>query len=191
MADKQGVELPGDFDALLRHTMAAEPSPAFLPRVRERVREERRPSRWMAPWVLAATAAAATLVVALTLPALVGSPAIAPTAPVAPVSRVANAALPPPVQPPAVAAGRVAAVRRAAAVVAASPVVIVDRGQRAALSLYVRLMQQGRLTEEAAAQTVAPSSEPIEAHVLPIAVEPVGVSEISVGGVLQDEVERH
>ena len=71
------------------------------------------------------------------------------------------------------------------------PVVIVDQRQRAALGLFVRMVQQGSLPADTLAQTVPASTQPIEEQVLPIAVEPVAVSPIPVGGVLRTGSERN
>jgi hypothetical protein len=195
MADKERVDLPGDFDALLRRTLAVEPSPEFLARVRERVREERRLSWWMAPWILTGGAAAATLAIAIGFTLLPG-PTVSPQLPDAPAVRIASIERPVPklplIQRAAPSRPRVVTARsaRGAAELPTAPVVIVDQRQRAALGLFVRMAQQGSLNEENLAQVEPTSHQPIEEQVLPIVVEPVVVSPIPVGGVLHNEVER-
>jgi hypothetical protein len=147
----------------------------------------------MTPWTMAA-AAAAMLAVAIALPALVGSPVGPPHPPAAPVTRLAPLdpvrPVPPLVQPASVAAPRVVAVRRAVPAGHETPVVVVDQRQRAALRLFVRLGQHGRLTEAGLADAEQ-STVGIKEQVLPIALEPLSVSPIPVGGVLPDEIERY
>lgn len=197
MADNDRVDLPAEFDALLRRTLAVEPSPEFLPRVRERVSEEGRPSRWTAPWLFAATAAAATLALAIGVAWLPGAPAVTPAPPAAPAPVVAASArpVPPPPAIPRAASPRPRTIParpvRAAHESPAAPVVIVDQRQRAALGLFLRMAQQGTLPEETLAQTMPMPNQPIEEQIVPIAVEPVAVSPIPVGGVLHNEVERN
>jgi len=195
MADSERVDLPAEFDALLRRTLAVEPSPAFLPRVRERVREEGRPSRWTVSWVLAGGVATAVLALAIGLTWLPGSPVVNPAPPGAPTPAMAASARPvplPAIQPAASPRPRTIPARpvRAAHVSPVAPVVIVDQRQRAALVLFLRMAQQGTLPEETLAQTVPSPNSPMEEQILPIAVEPVAVSPIPVGGVLPSEIER-
>jgi hypothetical protein len=63
--------------------------------------------------------------------------------------------------------------------------VIVDARQRAALATMFRMVAQGRLTEEAFAQTMPQSTRPIREQVSPVGIAPVEVSPIAVGGVLR------
>lgn len=195
MADNERVDLPADFDALLCRTLAVEPSPAFLPRVRERIAEGR-PSRRMAPWMLSGAAAAAALALAIGLAWLPGAPVVSPAQPEPPAATIAASERPVPPFP----ANKQAASPRPRTVPARplraahespAPVVIVDPRQRAALGLFVRMAQQGSLPEETLAETVPTPNQPIEEQIVPIAVEPVAVSPIPVGGVLHKEVERH
>lgn len=65
------------------------------------------------------------------------------------------------------------------------PAVIVDERQRAALTMVMQMVSEGRLTDEAFAKTVPLSLQPIEERVVGIAVAPVEVSPLNVGGVLQ------
>ncbi len=67
------------------------------------------------------------------------------------------------------------------------PVVIVDDRQRAALTVVMRMVSEGRLTEDTFKQTTPPSMQPIRDFVVPIGVKPVELSPIAVGGVLQSE----
>ena len=194
MADNERLDLPADVDVLLRRALAVEPSPEFLPRVREKVREEPRPSWWMAPWILVPVAA--TVTVALGLAVFPGPP-VSPQPPAAPVVRTAASerGVPPlaAIQPTASPRPRPVSRRplRAPQDSPVAPVVIVDQRQRAALGLFLRMAQQGRLPEETLAQTMPTPNQPIEEQILPIAVEPVAVSPIPAGGVLHNEIERN
>ena len=197
MADNERVDLPADFDALLRRTLAVETSPEFLPRVRERIAQEGRPSRWMASWVLAGGVAAAAVTVAIGLAWFPGPPVVPPAPPAAPAPAVAASERP---VPPLPVIERAALPRtrnasapasRAARESPVAAVVIVDQRQRAALDLFLRMAQQGTLPEETLAQIMPTPNQPIEEQILPIAVEPVAVSPIPVRGVLHNEVERN
>lgn len=198
MADKEGVELQGDLDALVRQVMAVEPSPGFVTRLRERIAQERHPSWWTAPWIMVpAVAAAAALAVAMGLALLSGTPLGAPPHPDTPPRQTASTAHPPP-EPPAIrqaapprAQPVVAGLARAATRSPAAPGVIVDQQQRAGLSLFVRMAQQGRLPDDILAQTIPASNPSIEERVRPITVEPVAVSSIPAGGVLPSGGERN
>jgi hypothetical protein len=191
MADTERVDLPEEFDALVRRTLAVEPSPEFLPRVRERI-VDCRPSRWMAPWMLAGGVAAAAVTLAIGLAWFPRAPVVSPLPPPAP-AMVASARPGPtlPVIQPA-ASPRAHAIRprpvgapQASTVV---PVVIVDQRQRAALNKFVRMAQQGNLN----LAPVEPATNlAIEEQLMPIAVEPVAVSPIPVGGVLPLAIERN
>jgi len=204
MAHENHVDLPDDFDALLRQTMSAEPSAEFLPRVRDRIPAQ--PPRFFSWWrfaVVAGPAAAAALVLVLWTtpePALV----IIPPAPVAPSApRVAVTPLEPTV-PVIASAPKPRAVprwaparspRTPARVVVpqreAEVVVMVDERQRAALAMLMRLVGDGRLTDEAFAQTTPQSMGAIREQVFPVNVAPVVVSPIAVGGVLWVGAERN
>jgi hypothetical protein len=196
MADNDRVDLPAEFDALLRRTLAVEPSPEFLPRVRERVSQQGRPSRWTAPWLFAATAAAATLALAIGVAWLPGAPAVTPAPPAAPAPVVAASArpVPPPPAIPRAASPRPRTIParpvRAAHESPAAPVVIVDQRQRAALGTLFRMLELGRVSSESFAATVPVSLEPIAEQVPAITVEPVVVSAMPWGGVLHHDSER-
>jgi hypothetical protein len=195
MADNEQVDLPAELDALLRRTLAVEPSPEFLPRVRERIADGR-PSRWPTSWVLAGGVAAAALALAIGLAWLPGSPIVTPAPPAAPAPVMAASERPvPPVptiqraaspRPRPVPPRPVRAVRESPV----APVVIVDQRQRAALGLFLRMAQQGTLPEETLAETSPTLHQPLDEQIVPIALEPVAVSPIPVGGVLHNEIER-
>ncbi|MEX1129223.1 MAG: hypothetical protein WD227_16950 [Vicinamibacterales bacterium] len=191
MADNERVDLPAEFDALLRRTLAAEPSPAFLPRVRERISEAGRPSRWMAPWTLAGGVAAAALALAIGLAWLPGAPVVDPALPAAPASATTASARPvpplPAIQRETVRVARATTVRPARQAGESLPIVIVDQRQRAALNTFVRMAQQGNLH---LAQVEPATDQAIEEQLMPIAVEPVAVSPIPVGGVLPSAIGR-
>jgi hypothetical protein len=197
MADNERVDLPAEFDAVLRRTLAVEPSPAFLPRVRERVSQQGRPSLGITPWMLAGAVAAATVALAIGLAWLPRAPVVTPALPVAPASAMAASErpVPPPlaIQPPAPPHPRTIPARPLPAAYESpvAPVVIVDQRQRAALGLFLRMAQQGTLPEDTLAQAVPTPNQPVEEQIPPIAVEPVAVSPIPVGGVLHNEIERN
>jgi hypothetical protein len=199
MAHEKQIALPDDFDALLRRTMAEEPSTALLPRIRERIAME--PVPVFSPWRLAFVAApgVAALAVILWLGLGPASVSVPSTAPVPSVQQVANsrAAKSPGLtteagqKPRVLSSGQAAPTRHVVAKVTAEPVVIVDERQRIALLALMRMVGDGRLTEKAFAQTVPPSIEAIREQVVPVAVAPVEVSPIPTGGVLPNEVERN
>ncbi len=64
MADSDPVERLAEIDTLLRAELAVEPSRAFVPRVRERIRSERSRISWLSAWRIAPLTAAATLLIA-------------------------------------------------------------------------------------------------------------------------------
>ena len=64
------------------------------------------------------------------------------------------------------------------------PLVIVDRGQRAAVDRMMVMVAQGRVTEENFALTPPPALQPITDRMEEIAVVPVAVSPIGSSGVL-------
>ena len=68
-------------------------------------------------------------------------------------------------------------------------VVLIDARQRAALLTFMRLANQGGLTDESFKLTTQPPAV-IEEQVKLIAVDPVAVSPIPPGGVLPSELER-
>lgn len=196
MADKDVVDFPDDFERLLRQELVVEPSPAFAARVRVQMSDDRPAGSWRV-WVLS-YAAAAVIAVAVLLPLRRGP--VTPSAPrVVPQPPLVTTSTPPPVAsvgPPlktAVSRPLPTSTRSAPLVPPATleqPGVIVDRGQRAALTALIRMVDQGRLTAEAFAQTSPQSMQPIAEQVVPIGVAPVAVSTITSGGVLQNDSER-
>lgn len=191
MDGENRVNLPDDLEQVLRRTMAVEPSPAFLPHVRERIANETRPWRWS--WhMVAGAGAAGAIVVALTLSGA-DDRTQWPPVPQAPVVRTAAPA-PAVVETPAELRVERAPARRPVRVAVLEqrpprtddmPAVIVDERQRTALRALIEMVGRGQLTEEAFAQTVPPSLQPIEERVTEIAVAPLAVSPIAVDGVLQ------
>lgn len=186
-------ELPDGFDGLLRKAMSIEPSPEFLPRVRERLSAEFRPLRWPLGLWLGVTAAAAVCVVAVALS--IPSDESSPPAAAPPIQRVGPSlvalAAPQDVDPVAPALPRSGG-RRASVPPRREPaqemaVVMVDQRQRAALNAVIRMVSDGQLTESAFARTIRPLMQPIRDGVTPIGVTPLEVSPIAVGGVLPSE----
>ena len=59
MAGNKDLDVPREFDALLRKALSVEPSSAFLPRVRERISEQPPGLHWN--WRLWLTGAAAAV----------------------------------------------------------------------------------------------------------------------------------
>lgn len=189
-APDPGPRIPDDFDALLRRTMEVEPSPAFLPRVRERVAKEQPAWNWSWGMFAAAGATVVAILIAVSMPGTDNPPP--PAVPQAPVIH-ATAPIPAAVKPaadsdieraPAQRVARVARAQVSRPPTGDMPPVIVDERQRAALNAMVRMVAQGHLTNEAFAQTVPPSLQPIEEKVTGIAITPLVVSPIVVGGVL-------
>ena len=189
-----GVKRPDDLDLLLRQTMAEEPSVEFLPRVRERIATERVRPRWSWRAVALAGAAAAAVITLAVVPRGIEDVKIPlpPTQPPAIHEPVLNAiADPTPLDAPVVVREPVrAAVRRRQpdlrpTDVGDMPPVIVDRRQQVALGRIVRLAAEGRFGDEDLAPATATSLQPVGERVGEIAVRPVEVSRIQVGGVLQ------
>ena len=189
-----GVKIPADLDALLRRTMAEEPSVEFLPRVRERIATEHVERRWW--WrPIALAGAAAAVVIGITIIPRGIDDATAPPPPARPHAvhtAVPNTpanplgpGAPALVREPVRAAARLPQADVRAANVEGMAPVIVDERQRAAIDRMMFMVSQGRVTEENFALTVEPSLQPIKERVGEIAVVPVDVSPIDSGGVLQ------
>ncbi len=188
-----------DIDALLRRELAIEPSPQFLPRVRERIRHEPVVTHWRSLWLFPVGALAAACAAIFAVSVWRTAPVAAPAAPrlaiAAPIGAIAPVDLPPahsapvsdgidnarPVRTPAVTT--VAAAGEAPSL----PVVLVDERQRSALALFIRVIQEGVLTEEAFARTTPVSLDPIRDGVKPLQVVPMTVNAIEVDGVLPSE----
>lgn len=199
MAQQNDVKLPGDFDDLLRQTLAVEPSPEFLPRVRERVAATT-PRRLDLRWVFAgAVGLAAVLVLSIWLsPSVeIDGPQTAPVVASAPPSPLDGTPSSPTVveaQPPRHAAAREPGTRPRASRIqektaarSEPPAVIVDERQQAAIASVMQLVAEGKLTAESFAGTTPQSVDPIKERVLPLVVTPVPVSPFAPGGVLQKE----
>jgi hypothetical protein len=196
MAGDRDIKLPDAFDRLLRREMSIEPSPAFLPRVRERI--EREPTRRLwhwSPWMSGAAVAAA-LSALIAVGTMLNLHVAAPSTPDAPVLRagdpIARPAAPPNVVQPLRAVPRdvvqpLRAVPERAIPAVDAPVVVIDQRQRVALATLFRMVGDGRLTEEKLAATGRTSMQPIRDQVAPVGVKPVELSPIAVGGVQQTE----
>ncbi len=196
MADNEVLDLPDDFDRLLRQELSVEPSPAFAARVRERAAEQHRTPWWRARWIPAIGAAwtLASIAIAVTVPAIARRTST-PVPPAAPVVRVAGVRHPSP-NPvmsvrPQPSGSHVPFTRRpASAEMRGRPEVIsdviVDGRQRAALSTLFWMMEQGRVSGDSFAATVPVSLEPIADHMGEITVAPVVVSAMPPGGVLHN-----
>jgi hypothetical protein len=188
----RAADVPLDVDAMLRREMAVEPSPEFLPRVRERIRDESPQTRWQWRWLLPAGALVAACVAVLAVNLPPAAPIAAPPAPsLATAKPIAPIALSP-VDPvftlerePRNQHVRVAAA--SAAGEPALPTVIVDQRQRLALATLVRIIRAGKLTDESFAQTTPVNLEAIREQVKPVQIGPVTVSPIAVDGVLPSE----
>ena len=179
MAQHEPVDPLLEFDALLTQELSVTPSPDFLARVRERIRLDPTPSRWPRLWLLVPMSAAATVVLAATLTywAFRPIPPLAPAAPAVTVAAVSPHANVPEYRIPSTESRVPSPEYRNP-----STEIVVDQRQRVALTSLMRLINQGQLTEESFKNTTAPPSE--------IGVEPVAVSPIPVGGVLQGESGR-
>jgi hypothetical protein len=198
MAQTDPVELPDDFERLLREELSVEPSPAFVARVRADASAVRlRPvwTRWLLPLAGAAALAVAALVWmpspdkphASLLPSGAPPPVIARSTPPRVASREPEPAHPVASPPRAV---RTRAPGPDPATATSSFAVIVDQNQRAALRTLVAMIDQGRLTAEAFAKTTPQSTEAIADQMVPITIAPVPVSTIAPGGVLQNDTQR-
>jgi len=181
--------------------MAVEPTPQFAARVRQQIEFEPQKRRWNWTWFIAAGAACAALVLAIVLPMArshgnesLPVPAAGP-APAVEIARVPHQ------EPPSAAANaEKARVEISRAPVerlqpgitrrperAEFPTVIVDPRQRAALNALARLGAQGTVSEDVLDKLAdMPASVPPS-----IAVDPLVVSPIAVGGVLHYEIERY
>ena len=197
MAGQRDVDLPDAVDRLLRHELSLEPSAAFLPRVRERIDHESASASWnWWSWMTSAAAAAAVCaVIAVVTMAKLGvvAPPSAPPAPTVVQPFRAAPTTPVVVQPfraaPVVQPFRVAqtAVARGGPSPIDAPAILVDERQRTALAAMVRMIRDGRLTEDTLAATGRTSLQPIREQVTPVGVKPVELSPIAVGGVQQTE----
>ena len=200
MTRLRDAELPDGFDALLRSEMTIDPSPAFLPRVRERLDREAAPRSWQwSRWITGAAAGALCAAIAAGAVLDLGADR-RPVAPAAPVLRTGDPISVPAgtrslvVPPFSAAAAPLTAqpVRTAAPVVRPSPAaselrVLVDDRQQKALATLFRMVREGRITEETLAATAQASLDPIRQQVTPVGVKPLEPSPIPVGGVLQPE----
>ena len=192
MAHEEPVDPLAEVDALLRDELSRQPSPAFLPRVRDAVAHERpAPRRWWL-WTLAPLAAAATLTVVL-WPA----DRIAPAADAAAIeARTANREPRTPNPEPRATNPEPRTTnleqrtsnneQRTTDSGAPSAEVLVDERQRAALSHFIALIDKGVMTSDAFAGTTAPPAA-IRDTVVTIEVAPVTVSPIEGGGVLPSD----
>ena len=192
MALEGHVNAPDDLDALLRRELGVVPSAAFLPGARARVAAERIagggwPWRALVPAGAFVVACAALLFVApvgrTVMPPPPGAPRLAMLAPIESIPADAGT-LPVAYEPERSArpAPRTPA--------EALPRVIVDRRQHAALQSVLTMVEAGRLTAEAFAETTPSSLLPVTESVRPIEVPAVDVSPIPVGGVLQSGSDR-
>ena len=192
MARNTPLDLPDDFDELLRRALAAEPSPEFLPRVRERISAEPQRSPWGWPLLFSAASLSIACVCVISLN-LLTRPVAAPPVASAPAVRIAPHIAPGVRQDPealdvpARAPFPVTAGVRDAAVKPAQeqPVVLVDERQRLAFRTLARMLGDGKLTDKAFAQTTPQSLDAIREQIVPVGVAPVTVSPIAVDGVLQ------
>ena len=204
MADRQPVDHLAEIDTLLRAELSVEPSHEFLPRVRERIRTEPTPSRWLSPWITAPLAAAAVVIVAVAFTLRPETPS-----PVDPSTRFVRSGQadreartassePRTASTSSTRFARSAQAKRTAKseerranreTRTASSGVLIDPRQREALVSFVRLANQGALTEESFKLTTQPPAV-IAEQVKVIAVDPLAVSPIAPGGVLPSELER-
>jgi hypothetical protein len=215
MAHERHVDLLDEFDALLRQTMSVEPSAEFLPRARERVGREPVTPQW-GRWQVLALAASLSVIVMIAVRMPGGTPQVQapPHPPVLTNMQSSNhrgtedtkasslqrknsvpsvlpwlkdvpaAGLLPPVRP--IPASRMSPARATSFEIVPA-VVVIDKRQRAAVAMVMRLVGEGKLTDEAFAQTTPQSMGAIREQVLPVDVAPLEVSPIAVGGVLQKE----
>ena len=211
MADKHAVDPLAELDTLLRAELSAEPSQEFLPRVRERLRDEPEPSRWWRPSIIGPLAAAATVVLAVAVSLWTPGATTTPDT-IADATRTAADVRRGESQVPSTEDRIPSTESRAPSTASRKPStenrvpstgyrkpsteyrvpnaeVIVDARQRDALLSFVRLANSGALTDEAFMLTTTPPAA-IEDQVKTIAVEPVAVSPIPAGGVLLLELDR-
>ena len=195
MAGDKHIDVPDEFDALLRKALSLEPSPGFLPRVRVRISEQPHGVYWNWRLWLTGAAAAAVCVVAVVVSTMSDGGSAPPPAPQAPALLIAqpiaapagSKIVDPPLPKPAETRSPRFRIALASQPPLDSPVVIVDQRQRTALTAVIRMVSEGRLTEYAFVHTTPPSMQPIRDRVMPIGVTPVEVSPIAVGGVWQSE----
>ena len=200
MNDRGGGRTPEpmDFEQLLRCEMAIDPSAEFLPRVRERLNVESSSARWHWRWLLSVGALATTATAIFAVSLLRTAPIAAPPAPrvemggaiaLLPARPVLTHRVEPHQRQVRRAADAVAASATVASATAEPPLpqVIVDQRQLAALSMLIRIIRDGKLTDESFAQTTPVNLEAIREQVTPVHVGPMTVSPIPVGGVLQSE----
>jgi hypothetical protein len=182
---------PMDFEQLLQHEMAIEPSTEFLPRVRERLDAQSSPARWHWRWLLPVGAVAAAGAAFLVANVLTSDRAAAPPAPALAIAQTV-----PFIEPSFVPASatRDIVTRRApiAKRVAGAPgpsdmPVMVDVHQRTALARLLGVIRDGKLTSESFANTTPVSLATIRDRVVPVDVAPVTVSPFGGDGVLQRE----
>ena len=199
MAHEDPVDQLSEYDAILRHELSVEPSPSFLPRVREQIRHEPVAAPWRL-WRFAPLAAAAALALVIGLFMLSRANTTNPTPdPVASAPSPTRAPAPAPpllYDLPNLEPNRE---QRAAHSgqrttdngqrLAKEPEVIVDVRQQEALFSFMRLANRGQLTEAAFQHTRQPPLH-IEEGVTTIGVIPVAVSPLAIGGVLQSDSER-
>ncbi len=207
MADKDLVDLPDDFERLLRQELSIEPSPEFAARVRQRVasrterhgggRDGSRPSarlrrlRHWRPRSLSRRSRGGR-----TGPVLPAPPAVRVASVEQPRATPQHSLSAAPVTTAGSATARRPSPRQQTArpevstVATDLPVVIVDDRQRAALATLFRMMDQGRVSGDSFAATIPVSLDPIVDQVGAITVAPVVVSAIAPGGVLPNNSER-
>jgi len=197
MAETDPLDLPDDFDRLLRQELSIEPSPAFAARVRADAAARPRPfwTAWLLPlagavalavavfvWMPRADEPAGTLPLPVPAPPVVANSTPAQVEPVPTDSPDRAVSSIPSVQP--------RSQRPARPATPVSARVVVDQDQRAALTILVAMIDRGRLTADAFAKTTPQSTDSIADQVVPITIAPVTVSTISPGGVLQNDTQR-
>ncbi|MEO5895808.1 MAG: hypothetical protein ABIS06_08925 [Vicinamibacterales bacterium] len=196
MAETDPLDLPDDFDRLLRQELSIEPSPAFAARVRAEAAA--RPRTIWAGWLLPLAGGAALAVAVFVWMPLLDEPG-ATLPPAVPVSPVVASSMPAQVEPPTTAPPdglvirpRPVRPRLPGQALPAAPAssVIVDQSQRAALTMLVGMIGQGRLTADAFAQTTPQSMQAIADQMMPITIVPVTVSTITPGGVLHNDTQH-
>jgi hypothetical protein len=204
MADRTSLDPLSEFDELLRGELAEQPSQHFLLRVRERIRTEPPPTRWPFWRIAVPLTVAALLALAIAASVWKDTPPdphaqsasvalnSAATKPLSPALRVPSTEQRVPsteYRVPTTEYRAPGTEYRIPSTEHRAPDVLVDPRQRDALLSFMRLLNRGQLTDDAFKLTTPPPIE-VADQVTTIAIQPLVVSPILVGGVLQPELER-
>ena len=182
MNDEREQSLLGRIDEELRQALDVAPSPAFLPRVREKVAREAAPRAWGLSWLVLAVAGAAAVAAAAWLLQSQPAPQSSPVAELR-VERPALSATTAPAVPEARRAVKVVPVA-ATAQPAPQPEILVPPGQEEALRRFVSAIWSGQVDATAIIAGDAPSVLP-DLVIAPLEVKPL-TTETDTEGVAHD-----